>query len=121
MVLLFNISISFFLGILLFYSGLAQKADEFSSRHLGFYQKNIKITEIKKEIFLKKLKEIGVTKEVLKEHPELKKKIELKFDEKVLGKIYHTKEECLEKKFSCEDNSIFFKDKKGCGCKKIYR
>jgi len=63
-------------GVVLFYIGVGQKTDEISSKHLGFYQKNIKITEIKKEIFLEKLRDIGITKELLSSHPELKKKIE---------------------------------------------
>jgi glucan phosphoethanolaminetransferase (alkaline phosphatase superfamily) len=117
-----NIFLSLFFGTILFYTGLAQKADEFSTKHLNFYQKNIKITEIKKEIFLKKLKEIGITKELLKQHPELKEKIENKFNEKVLGKIYfNNTDDCEVLKSSCKKNTVFFQDKKGCGCKKIYR
>ena len=118
---LFNILISFTLGLVLFFSGVGKQTDKISSQHLDFYQKNIKITEIKKNIFLNKLKEIGITKEILNKYPELKSKIELKFNEKVLGKTYLSEKKCLEPDFVCYDGDIFFNDEKGCGCKKIYK
>lgn len=121
-IILFNISTSLILGLLLFYTGIAQKTDNFSSKHLDFYQKNIKITEIKKEIFLNKIKEIGITKEILAEYPELKDRIESKFDEKVLGKRYIDRDiNCKKESFTCNTSELPFKDKNGCGCKKIYR
>ncbi len=114
-----NILLSLILGFVLFFTGVAQKTDEFSAKHLDFYQKNIKITQIKKEIFLKKLKEIGITKEILDKHPELKEKIEAKFNEQVLGKRYF--EKCEEVEQKCQKDEVYFEDKGGCGCKKIYR
>ena len=115
------LSLSF--GLILYFAGVAQKTDEFSTKHLNFYQKNVKITEIKKEIFLRKIKEIGVTREVLKEYPELKDKIEEKFNEKVLGKRYLDTEECQKQniKYHCQKGEMKFKDDVGCGCKKIYQ
>ena len=81
----------------------------------------MKISEIKKEIFLKKLKEIGITKEILEKHPELKIKIEEKFNEKVLGeRILDKNKNCEKEKISCYQNELPFKNEKGCGCKKIY-
>lgn len=121
-VILFNISFSLIVGVVLFYIGVGQKTDEISSKHLGFYQKNIKITEIKKEIFLEKLRDIGITKELLLSHPELKKKIEWKFKEKVMGKKYINMDNlCSLKNITCAADEIKFKDSQGCGCKKIYR
>jgi len=122
MLVLFNIGSSLFLGILLFYIGIGQKTDQLSSNYLNFYQKNIKITEIKKEIFLNKLKEIGITKEILAEYPKLKIKIENKFNKEVLGKRYLNKDlNCNKKSYTCNKNELKFKDNNGCGCKKIYK
>ena len=121
-IILFNLSISLVLGLILFYTGIAKKTDEISAKNLDFYQKNIKITEIKKKIFLKKLKEIGITKKILEEHPELKIKIEQKFNEKVLGeRILNKEQTCKKENISCKTNEIPFKKENGCGCKKIYR
>ena len=50
-ILLFNISISFLIGYLLYFSGVARETDKMSSEYLHFYKKNIKITEIKKKNF----------------------------------------------------------------------
>jgi hypothetical protein len=109
--------------MVLYFTGVAQRADEFSTAHLDFYQKNVKITEIKKEVFLKKIKGIGITKEVLKEYPGLKNKIEEKFNEKVLGKKYFGKlEECQKGlEYQCSEGEVEFLDDDGCGCKKFYR
>jgi hypothetical protein len=110
------------LGVGFFYSGFAQKTDEISSKYLPFYNKYQKIQEVKKKIFLSRLKEIGVTKEILEQSPELKKQIEEKFDKNVLGKIYLYKkpQQCLRDNFKCQSDEIFFEDKKGCGCREIY-
>lgn len=121
-IILFNISISLILGIILFYSGVGQKTDQFSSTHLDFYQKNIKITEIKKKIFLKKIKEIGITKDIIAKYPELKNKIEAKFNEEVLGKrIINNLATCILDEITCDSDELRFKDQSGCGCKKIYK
>ena len=120
--ILFNIFLSFFLGLIFFYSGLAQKTDEITAKHLDFYEKNIKITKIKEKLFLKKLKEIGITKELLEKYPELKDKIEYKFNTIVLEKrILNSAKKCKLENINCKKNEIKFKDKNGCGCKKIYK
>ena len=110
------------LGVLFFYSGLAQKTDEISQRYLPFYNKYQKIQEIKKKIFISRLKEIGVTQKILEQNPELKKQIEEKFDKNVLGKIYlyRKPEQCLKDNFKCQNDEVFFEDAKGCGCREVY-
>jgi cell shape-determining protein MreC len=121
-IVLSNIVISLVLGLILYSSGVGQKADELSARHLNFYQKNIKITEIKKEIFLKKIKEIGITKDLLVEYPDLKEKLEDKFNETVLGKTYlENNKNCDKDILICGEDEINFSDEYGCGCKKIYK
>ena len=106
----------------MFYLGLPQKTEEFSQKYIPFYKKYIKIQNIKKKIFIKKLKNIGVTRQILEDNPSIKNKVSEKFDKTVLGKIYLFKkpEICLKNNFKCENNKIFFEDKKGCGCREIY-
>jgi hypothetical protein len=106
----------------MFQFGLAQKTEEFSEKYIPFYNKYLKIQDLKKNIFIKKLKEIGVTKNILEKNHELKNKISDKFDKNVLGKIYLYRQPniCLKISFKCESDEIFFEDKKGCGCREIY-
>lgn len=115
-------TVSFVTGLLMFNFGLAQKTEEFSEKYIPFYNKYLKIQEVKKNIFIKKLKEIGVTKEMLENNPELKQKVEDKFDKNVLGKIYLYKKPdiCLKESFKCESDEIFFSNKKGCGCREVH-
>jgi cell shape-determining protein MreC len=121
-VILSAIVLSFLLGILMFHLGLAQKTEEFSEKYIPFYDRYLKIQNIKKEIFIKKLKKIGVTNDILEKNPNLKEKVSEKFDKNVLGKIYLYKKpgKCLKENFVCKSDEIFFSDKKGCGCREVY-
>jgi|GEM_PF-4963200 len=110
------------LGILMFYLGFSQKTEEFSQKYIPFYDRYEKITSIKKEIFTRKIKDLGITKEVLDQNPELRKEIEEKFNRNVLGKIYiyEKPNECLVETFNCQNDQLFFRDENGCGCREIY-
>lgn len=120
--ILFNIFISTLLGTIFYYSGVAEKTDKETSKYLNFYEKNIRITKIKEELFLKKLKSIGINKETLQKYPWLKDKIEEKFNTIVLEKKYMNKnKDCKKDTYTCSNNELSFKDIDGCGCKKIYK
>lgn len=121
-VILSAIILSFVLGLLMFHAGLAQKTEDFSEKYIPFYDRYLKIQTLKKDIFIKKLKKIGVTKEILEKNPELKEKVSDKFDKNVLGKTYLYKkpDSCLRENFKCDSDEIFFSDKKGCGCREVY-
>lgn len=117
-----SLLISVLLGIIFFYGGLAQKTDEVSQKYLPFYSKYQKIQDVKKRIFVSRLKKLGVTREILKQNPELKKQIEEKFEKNVLGKIYlyRKPKQCLKENFRCQKDEVFFEDEKGCGCREVY-
>jgi len=117
--LLVNLSISIILGFVFFNFGLGKITDQLSSQYLDFYKKNIKITEIKKDIFLKKLKEIGITNEILEQYPELKDKVKNKFNSEVLGKNYF--DNCIKPYKKCPKNEVYFEDENGCGCRILYK
>ncbi len=120
--IIFNLGLSLFFGLIFYNSGLAQRTDEITAKHLDFYEKNIKITKIKEKLFLKKLKEIGITKKILEKYPELKDKITDKFNTIVLEKRFlNSNKDCQKENFICNINEVNFKDKNGCGCKKIYK
>lgn len=121
-VLLLMLGGAVFLGTLMFYLGISQKTEELSQKYIPFYDRYSKILIIKKEIFAKKMINLGITKKLLEDNPEIKKEIEEKFHKNVLGKIYMYKKpkECLKNNFKCEKNEIFFEDKIGCGCRNIY-
>ncbi len=116
------IIISMILGIVFFHFGLARKTEEFSEKYLPFYSKYLKIQEARKNIFIKRMKDLGLTKEILEQNPELRKKVEEKFERNVLGKIYlyRSPDICLKDNFKCQEDQIFFEDEKGCGCREIY-
>ncbi len=122
LVILAAFSTSLILGSIFFYFGLAQKTEEISVRYLPFYNKHTKIQELRKRAFVTKMQELGITKNLLLENPDFRKKVEDKFDKNVLGKIYlyRSPEECLRESFVCESDEIFFQDDKGCGCREIY-
>lgn len=122
LVILSALSISFVLGSLFFYLGLAQKTEEISSRYLPFYDRYVQVQDLRKKAFVRKMNDLGITKEILADNPELRKKVEEKFDKNVLGKIYlyRTPDQCLYETFKCEVDEIFFEDQKGCGCREIY-
>ncbi len=109
-------------GTAMFYIGISRKADLFTQRYLYFYDNYQKIQEIKKNIFIKKLSELGITENILKENPELEKLVYKKFAKNVLGKtyLYSSKEECQKKEIKCSSNDIFFEDEDGCGCREVY-
>lgn len=73
-VILSAVSVSFVLGSLFFYLGLAQKTEEISVKYLPFYDKYLKVQDLRKKVFVKKMKELGITKEILENNPELRKK-----------------------------------------------
>lgn len=120
-VLLLSVSV-FVGGYLMYVFGVAEKTEEISQKYLPFYNKYEMIQNLRKDVFVEKLKELGVTKKILENSPELKKKIEDKFDKNVLGKtyIFRKPEVCLEENFVCLEKEIFFEDKKGCGCRDVY-
>ncbi len=109
-------------GYFMYLFGVPEKTEEISQKYLPFYNKYETILNIKKKIFIRRLKDIGVTKNILDNSPELKKKIEDKFDKNVLGKTYmfRSPNSCLEESFVCLDGEMFFEDQKGCGCRVIY-
>jgi len=122
LVVLSALTVSFTLGAVFFYLGLAQKTEEISAKYLPFYDRYVKIQDLRKRIFIKKMNNLGITKELLDKNPELRKKVEDKFDRNVLGKIYiyRAPKKCLVDSFKCERGEIFFEDLKGCGCRQIY-
>ena len=88
MVVLSALSISFVLGSVFFYLGFAQKTEEISVKYLPFYNKYLKVQDLRKKAFVRKMNDLGITKEILADNPELRKKVEDKFDKNVLGKMY---------------------------------
>ncbi len=122
MVVLSALSISFVLGSVFFYLGFAQKTEEISVKYLPFYNKYLKVQDLRKKAFVRKMNDLGITKEILADNPELRKKVEDKFDKNVLGKMYLFKKPdvCVEESFKCESDEIFFEDVKGCGCRQVY-
>ena len=109
-------------GTAMFYMGISRKADLFTQRYLYFYDNYQKIQDIKKDIFIRKLIDLGVTEQILKENPKLEDLVYRKFAENVLGKtyLYTNKEDCFKEKIKCSANDIFFEDENGCGCRDIY-
>ena len=120
-IFLIIIILSFGIGTIMFGLGIGKKTEELSQKLLPFYGHYQKILTIKKEIFKNKLKKIGITQELLNKNPALKKKVDKKFRENVLGKKYLFKpEECKIIKYNCPQGSILFTDKFGCGCRDLY-
>lgn len=120
-IFLIVIILSFGIGSIMFSLGVGEKTEKLSQEYLPFYGRYQKIMIIKKEIFKNKLVKIGVTSQILEEHPELKKKIDKKFRENVLGKTYlFVPEECSAIKYTCPEYSISFSDSLGCGCRNLY-
>ena len=121
-VVLITVNISIILGILLFNFGVAQKAENISEKYLPFYDKYTKIQKAKRDIFIRKMKELGITQEILDENPEIKNRVAEKFDQNVLGKKYFFKkpEVCEDQIFSCAEDQLFFEDQKGCGCRQVH-
>lgn len=117
------VSVSFVLGSVFFYLGLAQKTEEISAKYLPFYDRYVQVQDLRKKAFVRKMNNLGITKEILVENPELRKKVEEKFDKNVLGKIYlyRSPDVCVRESFKCERREIFFEDTKGCGCRDTYQ
>jgi hypothetical protein len=116
LVIISALSFSFALGSVFFYLGLAQKTEEISSRYLPFYDRYMKVQELRKKAFVRKMNNLGITKEILADNPELREKIENKFDKNVLGKmyLYRAPEQCLAETFKCDSDEIFFEDVTDC-------
>ncbi len=121
--IILSILISMFIfGLSMFYFGIAFRAEKIIKHYIPFYENYSKIQKIKKSIFIKKLHEIGITEELLKENIQLKKKVQEKFNSEVLGKryLYTSAEICQKDNIICGETEIFFQDNDGCGCREIY-
>ncbi len=115
------ILISVFAGSALFYLGAGNFVETKSQKHIPQYKKHLKNREIKKNIFLDKLEDLGVSKNQIENDPKLKQEIDYKFRENVLNKNYIFKdpEKCSVEKISCSKESIYFSDDLGCGCRDL--
>ena len=110
------------LGVFMFYLGVSQKTEILSQKYIPFYDRYTKIVNLRKQIFVQKMVDLGFTAEFLNNNPDIKKEVEKKFQKNVLGKmyIYGQSEECKRETFVCQNDEIFFKDNEGCGCRQIY-
>ena len=122
-IFLIIITFSISIGAFLFSAGVGQATDELSKKYIPFYDRYSKILDIKKDIFIDKMQELGITKELLDNNPELREQVDKKFRENVLGKRYvaDSPEQCSRIKFACESSEIHFSDDKGCGCRDLYQ
>jgi len=120
-IFLIIIVFAFGFGAILFSLGVGEKTEKLSQKYLPYYDRYTKILTLKKEIFKNKLINIGVTPQILAEHPELKEKIDKKFRENVLGKTYlYSPTKCTTIKYTCDQKEIPFSDDLGCGCRNLY-